>query len=78
MLAGLPAALGEFLVTTSFLDRLTAPLCDAVTGGVDGAALPGRAFLAEEDGSLYRVSVVTFPSDIADIAGDHSAPIELA
>src|SRR4051812_21153 len=39
MLAGLPAALGEFLVTTSFLDRLTGPLCDAVTGGEDGAAL---------------------------------------
>jgi LuxR family maltose regulon positive regulatory protein len=33
-----PEQVRRFLVTTSILDRLTGPLCDAVTGGSDGRA----------------------------------------
>ncbi len=36
VLAGLPPETEEFLLRTSILDRLTAPLCDAVTGLADG------------------------------------------
>jgi LuxR family transcriptional regulator, maltose regulon positive regulatory protein len=36
VLAGLPPETQEFLLRTSILDRLTAPLCDAVTGLADG------------------------------------------
>ena len=37
ILAGLPDATQGFLLRTSILDRLTGPLCDALTGGDDGA-----------------------------------------
>ena len=37
ILTQLPAALRRFLLRTSILPRLTGPLCDAVTGGSDGA-----------------------------------------
>ena len=36
VLAGLPPETQEFLLRTSILDRLTRPLCDAVTGSADG------------------------------------------
>ncbi len=36
VLAGLPPETHDFLVRTSILDRLSGPLCDAVTGLVDG------------------------------------------
>jgi LuxR family maltose regulon positive regulatory protein len=38
VLAEQPAPLREFLLRTSILERLCAPLCDALTGGGDGAA----------------------------------------
>ena len=41
----------------------------------DGATLAGRAFSAEQDTSIYRVTVVTFPAEVADVAAelDHAA-----
>jgi LuxR family maltose regulon positive regulatory protein len=39
VLARQPAAVRTFLLDTSVLDRLTGPLCDAVTGGDDGVAV---------------------------------------
>jgi LuxR family maltose regulon positive regulatory protein len=51
----------EFLLRTAILDRLTGPLCDAVTGGTDGARMldeldRGDVFLVPLDGrrSWYR------------------------
>jgi len=43
----------------------------------DGATLAGRAFSAEQDTSIYRVSVVTFPAEVTDVAAelDHAAEI---
>ena len=49
-----PAALREFLVRTAVLDRLTGPLCDAVTGRTDGTTV-----LAE----LERTNVFLVPLD---------------
>jgi LuxR family transcriptional regulator, maltose regulon positive regulatory protein len=39
VLARQPDAVQEFLLATSVLTRLSAPLCDAVTGGTGGAAM---------------------------------------
>jgi LuxR family maltose regulon positive regulatory protein len=44
VLEGAPEPMREFLLRTSILDRMCAPLCDAVTGSDDGAALLGEAF----------------------------------
>ncbi len=44
-----PADVREFLVRTSILDRLTAPLCDALTGRRDGR----RMLEALESGNLF-------------------------
>ena len=48
---------------------------DTVYVSSDGSSLAARAFSAEQGSSRYRVSVVKFPSDIADVAGelDHAA-----
>jgi LuxR family maltose regulon positive regulatory protein len=37
-----PAAIRRFLLETSILDRLSGPLCDAVTGGTDGRLVLDR------------------------------------
>jgi LuxR family maltose regulon positive regulatory protein len=53
VLQGQPAGLQEFLLQTSLLERLSAPLCDAVTGRDDG-----RAILAElEQRNLFLFSL---------------------
>lgn len=41
----------------------------------DGTTLTARSFSAEQDDSLYRVTVVTFPVEVADVAAelDHAA-----
>jgi ATP/maltotriose-dependent transcriptional regulator MalT len=44
VLSHIPAATQEFLLKTSILDRLSGPLCDAITGTVK-AQWNGRAFL---------------------------------
>lgn len=49
-----PVEVRDFLVRTSVLDRLTGPLCDAVTGGCDGEGM-----LA----SLERAGLFLFPLD---------------
>lgn len=48
---------------------------DMVYVNADGSSLASRAFFAEQDSGHYRVTVVKFPSDIADLAGefDHAA-----
>jgi LuxR family maltose regulon positive regulatory protein len=49
-----PAAVQRFLLETAVLDRLSGPLCDALTGRDDGAALLGR---------LERANLFTVPLD---------------
>ena len=56
-----PAQVRDFLLGTALLDRLTGSLCDAVTGGVDGAQVlealdRGNLFLVplDADRSWYR------------------------
>lgn len=41
----------------------------------DGTTLVGRAFSAEQDSSIFRVTVVTFPVELTDVAAelDHAA-----
>jgi LuxR family maltose regulon positive regulatory protein len=51
VLARQPAAVREFLLRTAVLERLTGPLCDAVTGRADGA----RALEDLERGNLFLV-----------------------
>jgi len=51
VLDGLPAEIRSFLLRTSVLDRLSGPLCDAVTGG-DGAQ---RILEAMERSNLFLV-----------------------
>ena len=48
---------------------------ETVYVSADGLSLAARAFFTEQDAGRYRVSVVRFPSDIADVAGelDHAA-----
>jgi len=54
VLDGLPAGVRRFLLDTSVLDRLTGPLCDAVTGGSNG-----RSALE----SLERQNLFVIPLD---------------
>ncbi|MBN2113635.1 MAG: tetratricopeptide repeat protein [Acidimicrobiia bacterium] len=61
VLAGQPPPMRQFLLQTSILERLCGPLCDAVTGGSDGAAAlaalnRGAVFLEalDEGGQWYR------------------------
>lgn len=61
VLAGQPPPIRRFLLQTSILERLCGPLCDAVTGGGDGAATlaalnRGAVFLEalDEGGRWYR------------------------
>jgi LuxR family transcriptional regulator, maltose regulon positive regulatory protein len=51
VLARQPAAVREFLLRTSILERLTGPLCDAVTGRTDGKA----TLVALERANLFLV-----------------------
>ncbi len=56
VLAAQPPSIQDFLLQTSFLPRLTGPLCDAVTGRSDGAETLGELerlnlFLEPLDGS---------------------------
>lgn len=37
-----PTEVRDFLLKTSVLERLSGPLCDAVTGGIDGAEILSR------------------------------------
>jgi LuxR family maltose regulon positive regulatory protein len=53
VLARQPAETRRFLLQTSILDRLTGPLCDAVTGGVDGRAMLERI----ERANLFLVAL---------------------
>lgn len=48
---------------------------DAVYVSADGSSHAARAFSSEQDAGRYRVLVVHFPSDVADMAGefDHAA-----
>ena len=43
---------------------------DTAYMSADGTTLAGRTFSAEQDTSIYRVSVVMFPAEIADVAGE--------
>jgi len=54
VLDGLPSAVQDFLLKTSILERMTGPLCDAVTGGQDG-----HAVLAQ----LERANLFLIPLD---------------
>jgi LuxR family maltose regulon positive regulatory protein len=54
VLAGLDPATTDFLLRTSLLDRLCGDLCDAVTGGTDGAATLER---------LERANLLLVPLD---------------
>jgi LuxR family maltose regulon positive regulatory protein len=61
VLARQPVQVRDFLLGTAVLDRLTGPLCDAVTGGADSAAMledleRGNLFLVPLDAerSWYR------------------------
>jgi len=56
-----PAAIQQFLLQTSILDKLNGDLCDAVTGRADGRALLARLFQAnlfliplDDAGQWYR------------------------
>jgi LuxR family maltose regulon positive regulatory protein len=55
ILAEQPPALREFLLRTSILERMCAPLCDAVTGREDGA----EQLAAIERSNLFLVSLDT-------------------
>ncbi len=48
---------------------------DTVYESAGGLSLAARAFSTEQDSGRYRVSVVTFPTEIVDVAGelDHAA-----
>jgi len=50
---------------------------DAVYVSSSGATLDRRIFSAEQDSSIYRVSVVTFPSEVDDVAGELNHAAEL-
>src|SRR5262249_20609745 len=50
-----PAELRDFLLRTSILDRMCAPLCDAVTGRSDGA----QQLVAVERSNLFLVPLDT-------------------
>ena len=48
---------------------------DAIYTSADGTSHDARAFFSDQDAGRYRVLVVQFPSDLADMAGefDHAA-----
>ncbi len=50
-----PSAIQEFLLLTSILERLSGPLCDAVTGGCNG----GQMLLELEKSNLFLVPLDT-------------------
>jgi LuxR family maltose regulon positive regulatory protein len=54
VLASQPPDVRDFLLVTSVLNRMCAPLCDALTGGADGAELIGR---------IYRANLFVIPLD---------------
>jgi ATP/maltotriose-dependent transcriptional regulator MalT len=54
VLATLPAEVREFLLVTSVLNRMCAPLCDALTGRADGAGLISE---------IYRANLFLVPLD---------------
>jgi LuxR family maltose regulon positive regulatory protein len=56
MLAGISAADRAFLLHTSILDRLSGPLCDAVTGTTDSRVVLDRLVA---DGNLFVVPLTT-------------------
>ena len=53
VLARQPEEIGTFLLQTSILDRMTGPLCDAVTGRSDGRAILERL----DRGNLFLVAL---------------------
>lgn len=55
VLARQPAQVRDFLLVTAVLDRLTGPLCDALTGGTDGT----RMLEDLERGNLFLVPLDT-------------------
>jgi len=54
VLASQPAEVREFLLVTSILNRMCAPLCDALTGRADGAGLISE---------IYRANLFLVPLD---------------
>jgi len=50
---------------------------DAAYVSSSGATLDSRIFSAEQDDSLYRVSVVIFPHEVDDVAGELTYAAEL-
>ena len=54
VLASQPAEVREFLLVTSVLNRMCAPLCDALTGRADGAGLISE---------IYRANLFLVPLD---------------
>jgi ATP/maltotriose-dependent transcriptional regulator MalT len=54
VLASQPPDVRDFLLETSVLNRMCAPLCDALTGGADGAELISR---------IYRANLFVIPLD---------------
>ena len=54
VLASQPPEVREFLLVTSVLDRMCAPLCDALTGRADGAELISE---------IYRANLFVIPLD---------------
>ena len=54
VLASQPAEIREFLLVTSVLNRMCAPLCDALTGRADGAGLISE---------IYRANLFLVPLD---------------
>jgi len=54
VLASQPPEIREFLLATSVLNRMCAPLCDALTGRTDGAELIGE---------IYRANLFVIPLD---------------
>jgi len=54
VLASQPAEIQEFLLVTSILNRMCAPLCDALTGRADGASLISE---------IYRANLFLVPLD---------------
>ena len=81
ILASLPAFAQQWVdyINPEYRFRINFPVepteQDTVYVSSDGLSLAARTFSAEQDSSRYRVSVVKFPSDIADVAGelDHAA-----
>ena len=76
VLSHIPAATQEFLLKTSILDRLSGPLCDAVTGmaeiAVERTGLPG---VAGAGGPVYlergsAAAMVSLPPSVSQAAAN--------